>query len=67
MKSVLKVLVLSFVLCGAANSVLAEVTCYPGIRYNLPTGGPDGSAGWICYGANSGNCLACYEEIIVKA
>ena len=66
MKSLLKVLILSFVLCGAANSVFAD-NCYPGTRYNLPTGGPDGSAGWICYPSSGGNCLACFEEIIVKA
>ena len=67
MKSLLKVLILSLVLCGAANSVFAEMTCYQGIRYNLPAGGADGSAGWICYPANSGSCLACYDEIIVRA
>lgn len=67
MKSLLKMLILSFVLCGAANSVFAEITCYPGTRYNLPTAGPDGSDGWICWPGLSSNCLACFEEIIVKA
>jgi hypothetical protein len=62
MKSFLKVLVVTFVLCGAANSVFAELTCYPGIRYNLPGSGGE----WICWPDSGGNCLFCSEEIIVK-
>jgi hypothetical protein len=61
MKSFLKILVLSFVLFGAANSVFAEITCHAGIRYNLPS-----QDGWICYPDNAGNCLACSEEIEVR-
>jgi hypothetical protein len=62
MKSLLKVLVISLVLCGAVNSVFADLTCYPGIRINSPGSG----GGWICWDGFVGDCFFCSDEIIVK-
>jgi len=62
MKSLLRVLVVSFILCGVVGSAAAELTCYPGARINSPGAGDN----WICWGGYYSDCLFCSEEIIVR-
>jgi hypothetical protein len=62
MKSFMKSLIVAIVLCGAVNTVVAEITCYPGIKIYSPGAGDE----WICWDGYSSNCLNCHDDVIVK-
>ena len=62
MKTFMKSLLVAMVLCGAANTVLADIVCFPGIKVYSPGAGDS----WICWDGFEGDCLYCHDEIIVK-